>query len=871
MTSMNLLLLAPPVLSLVVGLLLAGLALLKGGRRAEAQLFAWMCLWWSLLCPAFISHFFIDDPHTLLTIERAIHFFYVYLPVVTLMFFQQVLHRPNRSLLAASLGLSFLISLTVPTDYYFNGHNRYAWGMIARGGPAFLLFGIYSFAVIGYGLFCLYRRLQAETNPLLRLKFKYVLISFSLSGFLTLCNIPAINGIDFYPLGNLGFIPLTVLAYGVLKHRLLDVRRMVRHTLAWIAVSSLILLPNVGIFLGLRNPMREWPYALLFPVLAGWFGLNLLYFLKGQPVINRAFNQSRHNHFKNRLEFLEEIALLKNLDELSAALTRALSKGVGASRVDLYISRHEPSQGYRSTDGTTLDLGKQLVRLLVRRGRLVERHRLEALPQCDREHACLLDLLAQNDAAYLIPLVQEDRLLAVILLSEKANGLPLNGDEFDFIRELTASGTIALFNSLLYQNVTDLRDRLQNRKIILIQEIKDREKAQRALQTSERQYRLLAENILDVIWIINLDRNTFAYISPSVAHLTGYSAAEALERPLDQIMTAASLAQVREKLQSQGGPLSGGATRADWALNTEMELIRRDGSTVWTENRMGPLEDPGIPYNAILGVTRDITERRQRMQMQQAKAAAEKASQAKSEFLANMSHELRTPLNHIIGFTELVVDQHFGPLNDTQADYLKDVLLSSHHLLDLINDILDLSKVESGKMELHLEEIELETLLQNGLTMVKEKSLKHGIQLGLDVHAAPTLIRADRRKFKQILFNLLSNAVKFTPDGGQVTLAAAHKPGRNGDGPQMEISVTDTGIGIQADNLERIFQTFEQVESTTARSYEGTGLGLSLTRRLVELHGGRIAAESDGEGRGSRFVLTLPMGNRNPHGTATGH
>jgi len=870
MTSMNPLLLAPPVLSLVVGLLLAVLALLKGGRRAEAQLFAWMCLWWSLLCPAFISHFFIDDPNTLLTIERAIHFFYVYLPVVTLMFFQQVLHRPNRGLLAASLGLSFLISLTVPTDYYFNGHNRYAWGMIARGGPAFMLFGIYCFAVISYGLICLYRRLQVETNPLLRLKFKYVLISFSLSGFLTLCNIPAINGIDFYPLGNLGFIPLAVLAYGVLKHRLLDVRRMVHHTLAWLAVSSLILLPNIAIFLGLRSPFREWPYGLLFPIMAGWFGLNLLYFLKGQPVINRAFNQSRHNLMQNRLEFLEEISLLKNLEELSAALTRALSRGVGAAQVTLFISRHDPSQGYRSNQGAPLDLDPSLVRFLVHRGRLVERHRLEALPHADREHTCLLELLAQNDAAYLIPLAQDDRLLAVILLSEKTNGLPLNSDEFNFIRELTASGTIALFNSLLYQNVSDLRDRLQNRKIILTQEIKDREQAQRALQTSERQYRLLAENILDVIWIINLDRNTFAYISPSVAHLTGYTAAEALERPLDHIMTTASLAQVREKLQRQGGPLSGGATRADWTLNTEIELIRKDGSTVWTENRVGPLEDPGIPYKAILGVTRDITERRQRMQMQQAKAAAEKASRAKSEFLANMSHELRTPLNHIIGFTELVIDQHFGPLNDTQADYLKDVLLSSHHLLDLINDILDLSKVESGKMELHLEDIELEELLQNGLTMVKEKSLKHGIQLGLDVHTAPAVIRADRRKSKQILFNLLSNAVKFTPDGGQVILAAAPKPGLNGDGPQLEISVTDSGIGIQPDDLERIFQSFEQVESSTSRSYEGTGLGLSLTRRLVELHGGRITAESKGEGMGSRFAFTLPVGHKDGHGITTG-
>jgi hypothetical protein len=177
-------------------------------------------------------------------------------------------------------------------------------------GPAFLFFGAYSFAVIGYSLTCLYWRLRTETNPVLHLKFKYALISFGFSGALTLCNIPATNGIDVYPLGNLSFIPLLVMAYGILKYRMLDIRRM----------------------------MRSWPDGWLFAVLAGWFGLNLLYFTKAQPAINHAFNQSHANRFQNRTAFLEEIAFLKNLEELSAALTRALSNGLGLSHADLYIS-----------------------------------------------------------------------------------------------------------------------------------------------------------------------------------------------------------------------------------------------------------------------------------------------------------------------------------------------------------------------------------------------------------------------------------------------------------------------------------------------------------------------------------------------------
>jgi PAS domain S-box-containing protein len=852
--AMNPIFLVPPALSLAVGLFLAGLALVQGGRRAEPRLFALVCVWWSLLCPAFISHYFVQDPTRLLAIERFIHFFYVYLPAITLVFFLRVLGQPRRRLVAASFVLSFLFSLITPTDLYFNGLYRYPWGTIARGGPAFQLFGAYSFTVLAYGLIGFFRRLRTETNPVLRLKFNYLLISFGLSGVLTLFNIPAINGVNFYPLGNLSFIPLLVMAYGVLKHRLLDIRHMVHSTLAWLAVSSLILLPNIGIFIGAKGLMPDWPDSAHFAFLTGWFGLNLFYFIKVQPAINRAFNQTRTSLVQGRMDFLEEITLLKNLEELSASLTRALSNGLGLSRADLYICRDESRSDYRRTDGAALDLAPSLARTLVRRGQIVERHRMESRPERNHETQVLLKLLESVDAAYLIPMVQENRLLAVILLSEKANGLPLNSLESYFMREVTASGTIALFNSLLYQNVSDLRDRLQSRKIILQQEIRDREKAQLALQTSERQYRLLAENVLDVIWIINLERGTFTYISPSVIHLTGYEAQEAVQAPLDQILTAASLAHVRKQLFSHDNAHPGSEIHSSWTLNTEIELIRKDGSTVWVETSAGSLKDPGIPYKAILGITRDITDRRQRLEMQQAKSAAEKASQAKSEFLANMSHELRTPLNHIIGFSELVVDQHFGSLNETQEDYLKDVLHSSHHLLELINDILDLSKVESGKMEISPEEIELEPLLQSSLTMIKEKSLKRSIHIVFDMGDAPPVIQADKRKFKQVLYNLLSNAVKFTPDGGEVRLAAVAKPGRNGDGPYLEVSISDSGIGIHPGNLERIFNTFEQVESS-ARNFEGTGLGLALSRRLVELHGGRIWAESDGRDCGSSLCF----------------
>jgi signal transduction histidine kinase len=233
------------------------------------------------------------------------------------------------------------------------------------------------------------------------------------------------------------------------------------------------------------------------------------------------------------------------------------------------------------------------------------------------------------------------------------------------------------------------------------------------------------------------------------------------------------------------------------------------------------------------------------------------ASRHKSEFLATMSHELRTPLNAIIGFSEVLLQQMFGPLNPKQAEYLDDVLTSGRHLLGLINDILDLSKIEAGRMELDVDTFSLVEALQNGVTMVRERAVRHGIALALEVQPGIDLVEADPRKVKQILFNLLSNAVKFTPDGGRVDVTAARA---NGD---IAVTVKDTGIGISPEDQDRIFEQFQQARRQTERSREGTGLGLSLAKRFVELHGGRIWVESE-PGKGSTFTFTLPVRTRAP-------
>ncbi len=256
----------------------------------------------------------------------------------------------------------------------------------------------------------------------------------------------------------------------------------------------------------------------------------------------------------------------------------------------------------------------------------------------------------------------------------------------------------------------------------------------------------------------------------------------------------------------------------------------------------------------------------QQKALQEANLRIEEASRAKSDFLANMSHELRTPLNSIIGFADILDQGLQGELTQEQAQSVRDIRESGRHLLSLINDILDLSKVEAGKMELELEQVVLEDLVQDALTLFREKALKHRLTLTAEIGAATGVIVADARKVKQVIINLLGNAVKFTADGGSIRVRtrriAAPGPVATDKGAPggafVEVAVADTGIGISPEDQKKLFQPFQQIQTTLTKEFTGTGLGLNLCRNLVKLHGGTIRVESE-PGRGSTFTFTLPV------------
>jgi signal transduction histidine kinase len=269
-------------------------------------------------------------------------------------------------------------------------------------------------------------------------------------------------------------------------------------------------------------------------------------------------------------------------------------------------------------------------------------------------------------------------------------------------------------------------------------------------------------------------------------------------------------------------------------------------------------------------------------ELREAMLRAEEALHAKSDFLANMSHELRTPLNSVIGFAGILLMQDVGPLNQKQERFLEHIHQGGKHLLELITDILDLSKVEAGKLTLHPTALSVAGTLEDCLVLARSLSDKNSQTVTADIEADLPTLRADPLRFKQLLFNLLSNAVKFTPGGGTIRLSARRLGGQEACSPTgvpasqppslpagelLEIAVTDTGIGIKAEEMPLLFQEFTQLEPAATKTHEGTGLGLVLTRQLVELHGGRVWAESEGEGRGSTFTVVMPFAGPSDQGT----
>ena len=408
--------------------------------------------------------------------------------------------------------------------------------------------------------------------------------------------------------------------------------------------------------------------------------------------------------------------------------------------------------------------------------------------------------------------------------------------------------------------------------VISTKDITERRRTEEALTLSEQNFRNSLNNSPMGVTIADSDFNT-VYVNQTFLDIFGYkNLGEVKTSPPQEHYTPESYAEYlkRKEQRSHGEP------NPD---SVEIDIIRQDGTIrhlqIFLKN---VLWDGKQKYQTLYNDTterKEATDQLARLnaelksfnsqleskvqertsQLEEAVSVAEASNHAKSEFLASMSHELRTPLNAIIGFSEVLRERYFGDLNPKQSEYIVDIVDSGKHLLSLINDILDLSKIEAGKMDLELSRFKIADLLRSSLVMIKEKALAHNLKLDIQIpdDINELLITADERRIKQVMFNLLSNSAKFTPDGGLIKLEAHY------EGADLVISVSDTGIGMTSQEQKRLFEAFYQASGGIKGKTPGTGLGLAITRSIIEKHGGKIWMESKGTNMGSTFTFTLPV------------
>ncbi len=449
----------PPILSLLTAYALAAMALVRGRVRYENILFALICVSWTLPSTSFVFHHLLADEKTLMTVERTVHTFYVLMPALSVLFFQRVTDQKNKYIIAVFFTIAIAISATVHTEYYFYAFYVYDWGRIARGGVAFTVFYSYGLIATLYIMWLFANKYRKEKNSVVRVKISYLFLAYFLSAILSFTSLPAMHGIDFYSLGNFTFIPLGMLTYGILRHRVMEISSILHFSVFWLMLSSIIVLPNMAIFV----IMREYFYSInilkLSLLFILWFLLNYFYFIHIQPLINQLFNRLSYNLSNIENNFNRDISQLKSLEELAREFTSVLKKSLNLENVQL-LCRRGYMNCYSDLAGFSMEISGGLQDIMLKHD-YIEKSLVESAAEQTPEDLQVLSFFETTGSEYIVPMSHRNELVAIICMSRRRDSRRLNDREFEFIKRLNSYASIAVANSVIFQDLSDMKDNLE--------------------------------------------------------------------------------------------------------------------------------------------------------------------------------------------------------------------------------------------------------------------------------------------------------------------------------------------------------------------------------------------------------------------------
>ena len=842
--------LIPPMVSVYFGVCLSLLGFTRSRKRFENLLFTGLCLLVTLRPGLFLLQRVVDDPGTLVWLERFVQSAYWLLPTIGVLFFSSILGVRRPGVERGSLFISASMATYALNPGYVVGIHTYSWGSMAMVSNAFALFLAYCVVTMGYIIYVVVHAVRGEHDVMEQLKHRYILWALGLGSLLLMLSILPLMGFDIYPASNFIFLPMGILSYGVMRYRILDMGTLFHLVVFRLIFGVLVLFPNIMLFPVFKPFVMEGSVFLSAPLLLLWYAGNHLYIVRLYPLLSRQVNRYQYQLRRAEGRFARDLLILRDTRSLVAEFSELVRSTLSFETAHFFFAAEDGS-GLRDMDDHEMPLGPDTISWLGACEQLMDRHLLlvEWGPADEKIRQQLLAFLEAWDASCCMPLVQHGELIGLVMIGQNEERGPITPMEIGFLEKVSRYLSIALYNSRVYQAVTSLKDQLELRRQDLSREIYERGQAKKSVIRSEEHYRLLAENIQDVLVVVDTDSDAIRYISPSCHKVLGYTSAE-----LEGENIWDFFAQERKSVLSQIPKRT-----SDESFLMDVSFFHKDGHRVWMEISCHYVSSEGGGVTELVGLARDISERRDaELEKDELHKKLRQAQKMESigVLAGGIAHDFNNILMGILGYTQLA-GLYLDGESGRAADIVSQIETAGLRAKELVSQILAFSR----QSEQSRCAVDMSSLTREALGLIRA-TLPHGVRVETRFPKAPAMVMADPVQIHQIVLNLCTNACHALEGaGGEISVSVeirevsgpeAHTLGLE-PGIYVVLKVDDTGGGMDDETRRRIFDPY----FTTKGAGKGTGMGLAVVHGIILSHNGTVVVESE-KGRGSRFEVYLP-------------